>query len=238
MKSKCLISKCWDGAEGRYVRGDEVVGDSEFHRKLLINGAFEPLDDAAKAVVADKKQVARFHSKPYAAAMAADIKSAGFVMLGLMVAVVALGTALLAEPVLLAALPFLALPVLLPLTDVGRNFLADAWINNGSPTFFDNSNARIGVGDDNTAFAKAQTDLQAAVNKIYDPMEATYPSIATNVVTFRSLLGTGEANWTWAEWGIFNGSPGTMACRKVEALGTKTSAQSWQITADITVNNP
>lgn len=122
------------------------------------------------------------------------------------------------------------------LTTAGRDFIANAIINNGSPTFFTNANAHIGVGDSTTAFNAAQTDLQAASNKLRKAMEATYPTIATNVLTFRSLFGTSDANFAWEEWAVFNASSsGTMLNRKVESLGTKTSAQSWQITVDLSV---
>lgn len=122
------------------------------------------------------------------------------------------------------------------LTTAGRNFLANAIINNGSPTFFTNANAHIGVGDSTTAFSAAHTDLQAATNKLRKAMDSTYPTIATNVLTFRSTFATGDANWAWEEWGVFNASSsGTMLSRKVEALGTKTSAQSWQMTVDLTI---
>lgn len=103
-------------------------------------------------------------------------------------------------------------------------------------TEFNNANAHLGVGDSTTAFAASQTDLQAATNKLRKAMEATYPQRATNVLTFRSLFGTGEANFAWEEWGVFNASAaGVMMSRKVETLGTKTSAQSWELTATITL---
>lgn len=99
----------------------------------------------------------------------------------------------------------------------------------------DNANAHLGVGDDNTAFSAAQTDLQAATNKFRQAMEATYPQRSGLAVTLRSLFATGDANFVWAEWGVFNASAaGTMISRKVEALGTKTSAQSWQLTVELT----
>ncbi len=127
----------------------------------------------------------------------------------------------------------------MPLTDAGRDWIASAVMNDGPPTFFDNTNAYLGAGDSNAAFAKAQTDLQAATNKFRKGMEASYPQRSTNVLTFRSLFGTAEANWAWEEWALFNASSGgTMLNRKVESLGTKTSAQSWQLTVTITVNNP
>lgn len=124
----------------------------------------------------------------------------------------------------------------MPLTTAGRNAIAQAIIAD-SFTSYDNANAYLGVGDSNTAFNVAQTDLQAASNKLRKAMESTYPQRATNVLTFRSLFGTSEANWAWEEWGVFNGSSGgTMLSRKVESLGTKANTQSWQLTVDLTVS--
>lgn len=126
----------------------------------------------------------------------------------------------------------------MPLTTAGRNFIAQA-IMNDSPTFFDNSNAYLGAGDSSDAFDVSDTDLQALSSppgKVRKAMEATYPQRAANVLTFRSLFGTSDANFAWEEWGLFNAlSGGVMLSRKVESLGTKASTQSWQLTADITV---
>jgi hypothetical protein len=127
-----------------------------------------------------------------------------------------------------------------PLTDAGRDHFAQDLVG-GSVTEFNNANAHLGVGDSATAFAKAQTDLQAGPNKFRRPMEASFPDVpsAVNIITFRSLFSTGEANFAWEEWGIFNIlSGGTMLSRKVESLGTKTAAQSFQLTVTVTVNNP
>src|SRR5690349_2293067 len=121
------------------------------------------------------------------------------------------------------------------LTTAGRNLIAQALIDDSSPVLFTNANTHIGVGDSSTAFSAAHTDLQAASNKLRKAMDATYPTRATNVLTFRSTFATGEANFAWNEWGIFNASSsGTMLSRKVESLGTKTSAQSWQISCELT----
>ena len=122
------------------------------------------------------------------------------------------------------------------MTTVGRDYIAQALAGEAF-TAFNNANARIGVGDSSTAFAAGQTDLQAASNKLRKAMEAAYPSRAGNVLTFRSLFGTSEANFAWNEWGVFNAAAaGVMLNRKVESLGTKTSAQSWQLTIDLTLN--
>ncbi len=128
----------------------------------------------------------------------------------------------------------------MPLTNVGRDHFAVDLVG-ASVTEFNNANAHLGVGDSTTAFAKTDTDLQAASNKFRRPMEASFPDVpsAVNAITFRSLFATGEANFAWEEWGVFNGlAANTMLSRKVESLGTKTSAQSFQLTVTITVNNP
>jgi hypothetical protein len=123
------------------------------------------------------------------------------------------------------------------LTNAGRNLIATMLVG-GAATAFNAANAYLGSGNSNTAFAGAQTDLQGA-SKSRKAMDATYPTQATNVLTFRSTWGTSEGNYAWEEWGVFNASSGgTMLSRKVESLGTKTSAQSWELTATITVNNP
>lgn len=103
-------------------------------------------------------------------------------------------------------------------------------------TAFTNANSYIGVGDSTTAFSAAHTDLQAATNKLRKAMDATYPTRAANVLTFRATFATTDANFAWQEWGIFNASSGgTMLSRKVESLGTKPSSQTWQFTATLTI---
>jgi hypothetical protein len=122
----------------------------------------------------------------------------------------------------------------MPLTDAGRNFMVQSTIAAAS-TPFNNANSYIGVGDSSTAHAVGQTDLQAASNKLRKALDATYPSGGSNVITFRSTFATGDANFAWNEWAVFNASSsGTMLNRKVESLGTKTSAQTWQFTVTLT----
>lgn len=121
------------------------------------------------------------------------------------------------------------------LTNAGRDHIATTLIG-AAVTAFDNSNAYLGVGDSSTAFAAAQTDLQASSNKTRKAMDATYPTRSTNVLTLRSTFATGDANYAWNEWGVFNASSsGTMLSRKVESLGTKVNTQSWQLTATLTI---
>lgn len=122
------------------------------------------------------------------------------------------------------------------LSNDGRDAIA-ALITGGGGAVYDNTNAYLGVGDSNTAFAGTQTDLQGSGTRV--GMEATYPTVSGSAQVYRSLFGTGQANQAWAEWGVFNASAsGTMLSRKVEDLGTKTSAQSWQLTATLNYDNP
>lgn len=111
-------------------------------------------------------------------------------------------------------------------------------------TYFNNAQSAIGVGDSATAAAATQTNLQAASNKLRKAMDATYPLHTDSVTSgaaaavFRSTFATGDANFTWAEWGVFNSTTdgvGRMLNRKVEALGTKTSAASWQMTVTLSI---
>ena len=121
------------------------------------------------------------------------------------------------------------------LTNAARDLIAQALIGEAF-TSFANANARIGVGDSSAAFTASQTDLQASTNKLRKAMEAAYPTRAGNTLTFRSIFGTSEGNFAWNEWGVFNAaSGGTMLNRLVASLGTKTSAQSWQVTVTVTV---
>lgn len=124
----------------------------------------------------------------------------------------------------------------MPLVDLARDMIADAILGGSSYTKFNNANAYIAVGDSSTAHAAAQTDLQAATNKTRKAMDATYPTRAANVLTWRATFATGDANYAWNERGIFNASSGgQMLSRKVIALGTKTSSASWQLTCTDTV---
>lgn len=117
----------------------------------------------------------------------------------------------------------------------------------GNLTFFNNTQAAIGVGTATAAAAATQTDLQAAAgtaNQIRKAMDATYPihtdgtTAAAGTVTFRSTFAVADANFTWNEWGVFNSSSaatGRMLNRKVENLGTKTSAASWTFTVSLSL---
>lgn len=112
-------------------------------------------------------------------------------------------------------------------------------------TYLNAANAAVGVGDSNVAAAAAQTDLQAATNKLRKGMASGYPAhtpgtgSGAKTITFRSTFDTTEANFAWEEAAVFNSATagtGRMLNRKVTSMGTKTSASSWQITIDVWID--
>ncbi len=108
----------------------------------------------------------------------------------------------------------------------------------GSPTAFSNANAYIGVGDSTTAESAAHTDLQAASNKTYKAMSATYPQRSGTTVTFQSAFASGDANYAWQEFTVSNASSGTgkNLNRKVSNQGSKVAGQVWTIQLQITIS--
>jgi hypothetical protein len=123
--------------------------------------------------------------------------------------------------------------------------IATPLTNQTAANAWGNTNAYLGVGDSSTAEAATQTELQAATNRFYKVMNATFPSRSGQVVSFASDFTTTEANYVWAEWTIAAGattasgagftSGTTNLNRKVAALGTKASG-TWTLTATITLS--
>lgn len=106
----------------------------------------------------------------------------------------------------------------------------------GNPVAFSATNAYIAVGDGTTAANVADTDLKGA-NKARQGMEAGYPQVSGNQVTFRSKFGTNAANFTWQEYGVANAAVGgVLLNRKVENLGAKNSTDEWTLTVTITLS--
>ena len=131
----------------------------------------------------------------------------------------------------------------MPLLQSGRNAIAALIISTGVPSGiakgYSNTGAQFVVGDSTTAHAGSQTWMQGT--STMSAMDATYPQRSTNVLTFRATFATGSANFDWREWGMWNATStgdanGNLLNRAVDTgLGTKTSSQTWQVTADITI---
>lgn len=132
----------------------------------------------------------------------------------------------------------------------GASVIWEALIGNGTATagqaltYFNNAQAAIGVGDSTTAAVATHNNLQAATNKLRKAMDATYPQHTDGTgsgnasIVFRATFGTSDANFAWQEWGVFNSTidgTGRMLNRKVESLGTKTSAGTWVYTVTLSL---
>lgn len=74
----------------------------------------------------------------------------------------------------------------------------------------------------------------ATGNRVRQAMQATYPSRTTNTLNFQGSFAAGEANFAWAEWGLFCAAPANvMVSRRVQALGTKVNPNVWTLTAHL-----
>ena len=105
-------------------------------------------------------------------------------------------------------------------------------------TAFSNANAYIGVGDSSTAADATQTGLQAAgANHYHQAMDAGYPTVTNQTITFRSTFATGNANFAWEEITVVNAATdaGDNLNRKTQAMGTKTNAVSRVASVAITI---
>ena len=105
-----------------------------------------------------------------------------------------------------------------------------------SANVFNNANAQIGIGDSSTAASAAQTDLQAATNKTYKAMDATYPTVpASGSMQYRSTFASGDANYAWNEFVLKHSGSAICLDRGVSVMGTKASGTSWAATLTLTL---
>lgn len=105
----------------------------------------------------------------------------------------------------------------------------------GSPTNYGNANARVGVGDGTSGENPLQSGLTGTLaSNAYAGMDVGYPARSNQQVSWRGTFGGAAANIAWQELVIDNGAtPNKALIRKVSAQGTKTSGQSWELTATI-----
>jgi len=117
----------------------------------------------------------------------------------------------------------------------GLGELIDIICGLGSPTLWDNTNARLGVGDSNTAEDASQTGL-LGTNKAYKAMDTGYPQRSNQTAIWRATFGGDEANFSWQEFTVVNASDdsGKNLNRKVADKGTKSSGETWTLELQIT----
>jgi hypothetical protein len=126
--------------------------------------------------------------------------------------------------------------------------LLEMWdlIKGASALHFDNTDTKIGIGNDATSPAASQTDLLGA-SKTYKAMDGGWPKTRTDegslgygVFQTKSTFGTGDANYAWNEAVVKNENVGSgkSLCRGTNAgagWGTKTDAATWVATHTITL---
>lgn len=103
-------------------------------------------------------------------------------------------------------------------------------------TAYNNANAKIYVGTDTTSENASQTGVIAqGGNRAYANMDSGYPQVSGRTAVFRASFGEDEANFSWNEASVTNGSGvGSVAMnRKVSSMGTKNSG-TW--TLQITIS--
>lgn len=113
---------------------------------------------------------------------------------------------------------------------------------------WDNNHVGLGVGTSTTADAIGDTDLIGT--KRYNSMDATFPTQANGVMTFKATYASGEAEFAWEEYGlIVNSGTATnhvagatktanyvlLNRKSPAALGTKGAGTTWAFTVTITI---
>lgn len=130
----------------------------------------------------------------------------------------------------------------MPLLQTGRNRIAQLCIGTNT-CHWGTSGACIWVAATSVAFASNSTWPVGGTSTAIcaATMESGYPTTgaATNIFEHRCIFGTAYANFAWDNWWL-NTATATNggACLNwatTQALGTKTSAQSWQITTSVTI---
>jgi hypothetical protein len=120
----------------------------------------------------------------------------------------------------------------------GLQELIDLICGLGSPTKWDSSNARLGVGDSNTSESASQTGLQAQTNKTYKAMDSGYPQRSGQTAEWRATFGGSDANFAWEEYTVVNAASdsGKNLNRKTASKGTKSSGETWVLSLQITLS--
>ncbi|MBA7562051.1 hypothetical protein ES708_03700 [subsurface metagenome] len=128
-------------------------------------------------------------------------------------------------------------------------FLGNALLNEGideieklicttGATQYNTANAKLGVGDSSAAENASHTGLQAETNKEWKAMDATHPTLGSQVMTFKATFGAAEANFSWQEFTVVNAADdtGKNLNRKVSDQGTKAEGQTWVLMLTITLS--
>lgn len=124
------------------------------------------------------------------------------------------------------------------LLNEGIQAIEDLFIGAASPTLWDNGNARIGVGDNNTAADNTQGGLQAPTNKAWLTMQGGYPSRSSQTITWQAQANNTTANFGWQEFTVVNANndTGNNINRVANNQGTKVAGQVWTVAIQLTIS--
>jgi hypothetical protein len=108
-----------------------------------------------------------------------------------------------------------------------------------SATAYNNANSNIAVGNSSTAENATQTNLQGTI--VLAGMNATYPQVSGQTITWQASFGSSAANFNWLEVGVQNGTgspadPVWLLNRKQQNFGTKVSGSTWTMTLSLTIS--
>ena len=124
----------------------------------------------------------------------------------------------------------------MPLLRTGRDRIAGLIV--GTETcHWGTSGVSVWVAATTVAHSAASTWPQGS--GVAATMESGYPTVAANIFQHRGIFSTAQANFAWDNWWLntatASGAGVPLNHASTQALGTKTSAQSWQITTCCTL---
>lgn len=114
----------------------------------------------------------------------------------------------------------------------GLQQLIDAICGISSPTLWDNTNARVGVGT--SSIAADPTDTGLLGTTAFASMDGGYPQRSAQTASWKGTFGDGTAEFAWEEFTVDNGAVGDVNLnRYVTSKGTKGSGETWVLTVEI-----
>ena len=136
----------------------------------------------------------------------------------------------------------------MPITRLGKGALATLALGKTTVTAYCSTGAVMIVGCSTETHSATACYLTDPATLGLSTMDSGYPTISaftatsTNVdLTFKATFTACQANTDWREWGIYNatasGTDGYLLNRYVpdDSIGTKSCAQSWAMTATISI---
>lgn len=134
----------------------------------------------------------------------------------------------------------------MPITRLGKGALATLAMGKTTIVAYCSTGSTMVVGQSTAAHSATSCYLTTPCTLGLSTMDSGYPTIgaftatSTNVdLTFRATFTACQANSCWGEWGIYNatasGTDGYLLNRYPDLVGVKTCAQSWQMTAVVTL---